>query len=233
VPENATPPEGGETNDALWPDFVSAYGRDGVTIAGYIPKRYLLGQNSVLPGSPSNPPQPQPEPVYGEDLTTLVGHVVPGVGFVALGSTDIPAGPSVSVPSASVAPSPPASAPPASGGSASLGMLPPAIAGCGRISPAPCARAIALARTGNEAEVDDATRIVVDDVCSPTVICDRLYPFDSVVVFVTAGADTTGWYAFEVVGLDYDAPTTAEPWIGDLPAHVVEVLRGSTPETQY
>jgi hypothetical protein len=233
VPENATPPEGGETNDALWPDFVSAYGRDGVTIAGYIPKRYLLGESTVLPGSPSNPPQPQPEPVYGEDLTTLVGHMVPGVGFVALGSTNVSGAPSVSFPSASVAPSPPASAPPASGDSASPGMLPPAIAECGRVSPAACARAIVLARAGNEAEVAGATRIVVDDVCPPTVMCDRIYPFDSVVVFVTAGADTTGWYAFEVVGPDYDAPTKAQPWMADLPAHVVELLRGATPETQH
>lgn len=81
-----------------------------------------------------------------------------------------------------------------------------------------------MARAGHEAEVAGATRIVVDDICSPTVICDRLYPFDSVVVFVTAGADTTGWYAFNVVGLEYNAPTKAEPWLGDLPAHVVQRL---------
>ena len=107
VPADATPPEGGTTNDALWPDFVAAWDRDGVTIAGYVPKRYLLDGGPLTPGgSPSNPPQGLPVPVYGEDLTTLVGHMVPGVGFVALGSTDVPAGPSVSVAPASVAPSP-------------------------------------------------------------------------------------------------------------------------------
>jgi hypothetical protein len=111
VPESATPPEGGETNDALWPDFVSVWGSDGVTIAGYAPKRYLLEPGSHLtPGSPSNPPQTEPVPVYGEDLVTLVGHMVPGVGFVALWSTGMPTGPSASV-GASVAPSPPIPSP--------------------------------------------------------------------------------------------------------------------------
>lgn len=224
VPENATPPEGGETNDALWPDFVSVWGSDGATIAGYAPKRYLLDPGSNLtPGSPSNPPQPEPVPVYGEDLATLVGHMVPGVGFVALGLTGIPTGPSASV-APSVAPSPPVPSTVSSASAAPSGILPPAIADCGRISSAACAQAIALARAGHEAEVAGATRIVVDDTCPPTAICDRLYPFDSVVVFVTAGADTTGWYAFNVVGLDYNAPTKAEPWLGDLPAHVVQRL---------
>jgi hypothetical protein len=153
------------------------------------------------------------------------------------------AGPSASVALASATPSPQVSAPPASAtpGSASAAptrVSPPSLVDCGRISPAACAKSVALARAGNEAEVVGATRIVVDDTCPPdtlgvstptageytTVMCDRLYPFDSVVVFVTAGADTTGWYAFNVVGLEYDAPTKAEPWLGDLPAHVVQRL---------
>src|SRR4029079_4870885 len=71
IPDEATPPGGGETNEALWPDYVSEYGRDGVTIAGDIPKRFLL--DGV-----------DPQPVYGEDLTTLVGHMVAGVGYQAL-----------------------------------------------------------------------------------------------------------------------------------------------------
>ena len=225
IPADATPAEGGQINEALVPDFVSAWDRDGVTIAGYVPKQILLHPETTPGGSPSNPPQDLPQPVYGEDLTTLVGHMVPGVGFVALGSTDSPTGPSVSVAPASVAPSPPFSAPPASASAAPSGMLLPAIVDCGRISSAACAQAIVLARAGHEAEVAGATRIVVDDTCAPSpVICDRLYPFDSVVVFVTAGADSTGWYAFHVVGLEYNAPTKAEPWLGDLPAHVVQRL---------
>jgi hypothetical protein len=85
IPPDAAPPQGGAINEALVPDFVSAYGQDGVTIAGYVPKALLLHSGSV-PGTPDNPPQDQPLPVYGEDLTTLVGHMVAGKGFVPLSS---------------------------------------------------------------------------------------------------------------------------------------------------
>lgn len=89
IPPNAAPAEGGSINEALVPDFVSAWGQDGVTIAGYVPKRYLVGPFGPVAGSPSNPPQDSPEPVYGEDLTTLVGYMVPGKGFVPLGSPQV------------------------------------------------------------------------------------------------------------------------------------------------
>jgi hypothetical protein len=102
VPSNAAPPEGGTTNVALVPDFVSALARDGLTIAGYIPKSYLFGGPTFRPGSPANPPQDPPMPVYGEDLITLVGYMVPGVGFVPLGTAS-PGG--SALPIASVAPS--------------------------------------------------------------------------------------------------------------------------------
>ena len=108
IPANASPPEGGPTYGALVPDFVSAWARDGVTIAGYVPKQYLIGPFDPVPGTPSNPPQDAPRPVYADDLTTLMGHMVPGVGFVPLGSPIPSAGPSVSV-----APAPSASATPA------------------------------------------------------------------------------------------------------------------------
>jgi hypothetical protein len=94
---------------------------------------------------------------------------------------------------------------------------------CGRISPTACAKAIALARM-------TAPLIVVDDVCAPTVSCDRKYPFDSLVVFVTAGGDTTGWYAFEVTGLKDDAPTDAKPWLGSgWPQHIVDLVTANLP----
>jgi hypothetical protein len=220
IPDGATPPEGGTINDALVPDFVSVWSSDGATVAGYAPKEYLL-HPSVGPG---NPPQPEPVPVYGEDLTTLIGHMVPGAGFVALGATAVPARPSVSV-GPSVAPSAPSSTPPAT---ASAEPALSAMVDCGRISDAACAQAIALARAGHEAEVVGATRVVVDDECAPEVICDRMYPFDSIVVFVTAGADTTGWYVFHVFGLG-DVPTGSEPWQGEIPAHVVARLREPQP----
>lgn len=110
---------------------------------------------------------------------------------------------------------------------------------CGRISPEACATALDLVRAEHEAEVAGATRIVMDDTCPPTrrssagtmltTICDRLYPFDSIVVFATAGGDTTGWYSFGVVGLAYNAPTTVRPWVGDIPSHVLEMLLQSQP----
>lgn len=88
IPDAAVPAAGGEVNGALVPDFVSALGQDGVTIAGYVPKRFLIGgADRLVPGTLANPPQQSPIPVYGEDLTTLVGHMVPGRGFVPLGST--------------------------------------------------------------------------------------------------------------------------------------------------
>ena len=86
VPTNGSG-SSGETYDALWPDFISTYGRDGVSIAGYIPKEYLL------PGS-----HDEPMPVYGEDLKTLVGYQVAGEGFVPIAefsATPVPSAPPV------------------------------------------------------------------------------------------------------------------------------------------
>ncbi len=53
---------------ALVPDFVPVWGRDGTTVAGYIPKAYLLG--STLPTVTSSRPVADILPVYGDDLTT-------------------------------------------------------------------------------------------------------------------------------------------------------------------
>ena len=101
---------------------------------------------------------------------------------------------------------------------------------CGRISPTACAKAISLARKGHEAEVAEASRIVVDDACPPTSLCDRKYPFDAFVVFVTAGGDSTGWYYGEVVGLQDGQPTKVLSWQGDqLPDHIVAQLRAPQP----
>jgi hypothetical protein len=91
VPSEATPPQGGETNMALVPDFVSVLGGPtGETIVGYAPKDLLFNPRTTVGGTPQNPPQALPVPVYGEDLTTIVGHMVPGQGFVALGSSPDP-----------------------------------------------------------------------------------------------------------------------------------------------
>ncbi len=105
-------------------------------------------------------------------------------------------------------------------------IAPGVLADCGRIGPAACEQAIALARVGNEADLVGTTLVVVDDICAPQVMCDRMFAFDSIVVFVTAGGDTTGWYAFHVVGLD-DVPTQAERWQDEVPHHIVERIRAA------
>jgi len=68
---------------ALVPDFVPVWGRDGTSVAGYIPKAYLLGQTT--PTGVSARPVGDIAPVYADDLTTLVGHMYPDRGFVPLG----------------------------------------------------------------------------------------------------------------------------------------------------
>jgi hypothetical protein len=70
------PPPGpnGEVDPSRAPDFIAVAGRDGVTTAGYIRKEAVLG----APGEVS-------WPVYGEDLRTVVGQMVPGKGFVPAG----------------------------------------------------------------------------------------------------------------------------------------------------
>ena len=60
-------------------------------------------------------------------------------------------------------------------------------------------------------------------------MCDRRYPFDSLVVFVTAGADTTGWYTFEVTGREVDMPTEATRLIELPPQHIVDRLTTGAP----
>lgn len=87
VPNEATPPEGGMTNLALVPDFVAYVGRSGEVVIGYIAKDDLFMSGRNIPGSPADPPQAPPLRVYGEDLVTVIGHDVPGVGFVAAGES--------------------------------------------------------------------------------------------------------------------------------------------------
>jgi hypothetical protein len=65
-------PNGAEDPSAM-PDFIAVAGRD-TGIAGYARKEDVLT------------PADSPYPVYGEDLRTIVGHMVAGVGFVPLGT---------------------------------------------------------------------------------------------------------------------------------------------------
>jgi len=105
VPTNGSGTDGA-IYQALWPDFIATYGQDGMTIAGYVPKSYLLHGAETVPGTPENPPQDAPYPVYGEDLTTLVGYLVPGEGFVPMAEYKATAGPSAPPAMATSSPAP-------------------------------------------------------------------------------------------------------------------------------
>jgi hypothetical protein len=105
IPDNASLAGSDLLYETLVPDFVAAWARDGVTVAGYVPKRYLVGGPGFVAGSPGTSPQGPGEPVYGEDLTTLVGYMVGGRGFVPLGVDP------ASVPTFLVQQGPPATAP--------------------------------------------------------------------------------------------------------------------------
>lgn len=165
-------------------------------------------------GSPTPNGVVEPSPSAGVSSAPAASESVPSVA------------PSAAV---SAAASPPIAAPSAPTSGPPSGLLPSAAVDCGRISPGACSKAIILARAGHGDEVAGANRIVVDDTCPPSSLCDRKYPFDSIVVFVTAGRDTAGWYAFNVVGLEYDTPTKADRWESEIPAHVIQRLTEPQP----
>ena len=99
-------------------------------------------------------------------------------------------------------------------------------ADCGRIGRDDCEKAITLARAGNEGDIVGTTLIVVDDTCPPATECDPPVPFDAIVVFATAGGDTTGWYAYHVFELA-DEPMTTERWQNEIPPHIVDRIRAA------
>ena len=76
------PPPGpdGELDPSLVPDFVAFAGRTD-RIIGWVPKACLFPEEVVNPAGPVI----EPCPVYADDLLTLIGHSVPGKGFVPLG----------------------------------------------------------------------------------------------------------------------------------------------------
>ena len=100
---------------------------------------------------------------------------------------------------------------------------PERVIACGRHDPEPCQLAIEVVSDEHPAEVDAADAIVVDDVCPPTVICDRLYPFMSAVVLVTADGAGKSWRAYLVVGDGYVPERVFGP-AETLPAHILEMI---------
>lgn len=79
-------PAGGRVDLSKVPDFVATapVRTANGTVIGYIPKRYLFSSGPPRLGQPG---PGQVAPVYASDLTTLIGHEYPGIGFVVLGSS--------------------------------------------------------------------------------------------------------------------------------------------------
>ena len=101
---------------------------------------------------------------------------------------------------------------------------------CGRLGSDPCHAAIELVRQADPTRVEAAAAIVVDDVCAPTIICDRLYPFDALVVLVASSGTSAESHAYQVVGLDYE-PERVEGWEGPIPAHIAALVQGVSTKT--
>lgn len=77
IPEEALLPSG-DIDYSLVPDFVVAWGPDGSAV-GYV------AADDILPINGQEPPT-GPIPVVNQSKH-LVGHMVPGVGYVAIGET--------------------------------------------------------------------------------------------------------------------------------------------------
>ena len=89
------PPPGpnGEIDPSTMPDFIAVAGRDA-GIAGYARSEDILGETDGA------------FPVYGDDLRTIVGQMVPGKGFVPAG-VDPNTVPDIPVDAGPVDPNPP------------------------------------------------------------------------------------------------------------------------------
>lgn len=90
----------GQVDVSAAPDFIAVAGGNG-GVTGYVPKAYLFPQPTTAVGRPEEPDIP----VFGEDLRTLIGHMVPGKGFVPLDvdpltvpTVQVQAGPSLAAP---------------------------------------------------------------------------------------------------------------------------------------
>ena len=108
---------------------------------------------------------------------------------------------------------------------------------CGRIGQEACLESIAIVRAGYPAAVDSARAIVVDDTCprSPPgdadvsygLICDRVYPFDALVVLVPADAsEQLSW--FSVVGSD--GPEEILALYSSIPDHILDLIAAVAPD---
>jgi hypothetical protein len=97
---------------------------------------------------------------------------------------------------------------------------------CGRIGQEDCRESIAIVRADYTAAVDTARAIVVDDTCPRSasggyLICDRVYPFDALVVLIPAdGTEALSW--FSVVGSD--GPEEILALRSSIPDHILDLI---------
>ncbi len=167
-------------------------------------------------------------------VAVLVIVAVLGLGTPAtplptapIGLGAAPASPVTATPTPAPVVSVPEKGPVAQESLSTLEIEPGVMADCGRIERAACEQAITLAQSGNEGDIASTTLIVVDDSCPPATECDPHLPFDAIVVFVTAGGDTTGWYAYHVVATDTSVPEKAERWQDEIPQHIADRIRAA------
>ena len=70
----------------LVPDYIAVSGRNG-KVVGYTPRSDILVSPSEIGKPLPNGFGSTPRPVYASNLTTLVGHVYSGIGYVPLGKS--------------------------------------------------------------------------------------------------------------------------------------------------
>lgn len=150
-------------------------------------------------------------------MKRAIAIVVLAIGFLAACANTPPTPPSATAPSSAPTSSPRAAEPSRPATAAAS----PAV-NCAGITAESCQKAIGLVRDMYPLEVAEALAIVVADVCPPTVACDRLYPFDSIVVLVPPASASWAQVAFQVVGKG--GPERVESWSGALPHHIAALL---------
>lgn len=79
VPDDAFAPGDGHIIGERLPDFIAVTTRDATGIAGYVSKDVMFPSEATFDG------EDETMTVYAEDLHTVVGHMYPGRGFIALG----------------------------------------------------------------------------------------------------------------------------------------------------
>ena len=95
--------------------------------------------------------------------------------------------------------------------------------GVSEAEPNVCAKMVAALRDAHPHEVDDASRIVIVDLCPEQVLCDRFYLYDAVAVIVPADGGLANALSLRVFG-HQGQPFGIEAWPGRLPDHVAAVL---------